>query len=483
MKENQANEIDNAFRDGLGNISETPSPKVWDGLRFSLIERRLIGVERQNYWLKTSTGLLSAAVVVLLGLLYEGTAVGFISRPQNDRIIFRDKLMHDTVYVSKTEKVYIPIKEIVYVNQNEKIDENVVVSESKLTDNDKNITINQKNNPSLVKENSNIEPNNSEILSNTNNNFVQPNIPKSEMKVHDEETLVLSLKKLQIKGFDSLNVYKQLPDIYYQNRFVYRHAVEKEKGVSFKNPSIKVFYAPESASVPMKTDGSLFAETIGTERNHNTYSFGVNLSFDLTNKWSIESGLTSSYTEFKTQNAVKKRPVITEMYDGSPNFVYRTALGTTVVPIDKLNTKPIMGNNVLVESEEKHVIRQLRIPLLAKYEFYEGRKMLGVYTNKFSLYQVFGTELRIIRSQMVNAEVYEPDGNDFYVSFTDFKEVKPYNWGFVFGTGFKYNLDQKLNFYFEPTIRFSTSSYSQSTIVKSYPRWWGFAFGFQYNLK
>jgi hypothetical protein len=496
MKENQSNEIDKAFRDGLGNFSETPPPKVWDGLRFGLIERRLIGVEKQNYWLKITSGLLSTAVIVLLSLLYKGNAAGLAIKPQSERIVFRDKLLHDTVYISKTEKVYVPVKQIVYVNESTKPDNDKIVNTSKLTEpieNDKNFTLNEANTKNNIQEkNSNAKNENKVdankiIEKNTNESYLTNNSITQQDNVFNntiENKQNLDLSLLDFRNFDSLNVFIKLPNINYRTRTIFRKVVKEDNKIALKNLSLKLFYAPETAKAPMLTDRSLVAETIALERNHNTYSFGANISADLTNRWSIETGLASSYTEFKMENAVKKRPVFAEMYNGKPSFVYRTALGAAIIPTEKLNTQPNVGNNsIIVESEEKHLIKQLRVPLLAKYQLYEGRKMFGNYTNKYSLYQILGTELRINRSQMVNAEIYEPDGHDFYVSLTDFKEVNKYNLGFVFGAGFKYSLDQKLNFYFEPTIRFTTSSYSQSTIVSSYPRWWSFAFGFQYNLK
>lgn len=489
MKEDQSNEIDKAFRDGLGGFSETPPPKVWDGLRFGLIERRLIGVEKQNYWLKITSGLLSTAVIVLLSLLFKGNATGLAMKPQSERIVFREKLMHDTVYISKTEKIYVPIKQIVYVNESTKPDNNKITNTPKLTEpieNDKNFTLSQSNTKNNIQEKNSNTKNENKVDDKKENlaiNSVAQQDNVSKNIVENKQNINLSL--LDFRNFDSLNVFSKLPNINYKTRTIFRKVEKEDNKIALKNLSLKVFYAPETAKAPMITDGSLIAETIALEKNKFTYSFGANFSADLTNKWSIETGLASSSTEFKMENAVKKRPVFAEMYNGTPSFIYRTALGAAIIPTEKLNIKPDVGSNnsIIIESEEKHLIKQLRVPLLAKYQFYEGRKMFGNYTNKFSLYQILGTELRINRLQMVNAEIYEPDGHDFYVSLTDFKEVNKYNLGFVFGAGFKYNLDQKLNFYFEPTIRFTTSSYSQSTIVSSYPRWWSFAFGFQYNLK
>jgi hypothetical protein len=296
------------------------------------------------------------------------------------------------------------------------------------------------------------------------------------------ESTKKDLKSLDYKGFNLFRIFSEFPKIYYQNRIIYRKPVKQDNRISFKNPSVKLFYAPESAYISMITDGSLIAETIGTEKNHNVYAYGANINFDLTDKWSIETGLGLSYAQFQTINAVEKRPLIAEMYKGTPQFLYRTALGLAIVPTDQLNIKPKVGNSILVESEDIHTLKQLRVPILLKYKFYDGHRMF-VYTNQFNLYLIFGAELRINRSQMLSAEVYEPDGHDFYTSFTSFKEVKPYNVGLVFGGGFEYNLARKINFYVEPTIRLYTSSYTQSTIVRSFPRWWSFAFGFQYNLK
>lgn len=510
MKDNQANEIDNAFREGLGNIPEAPPPKVWDGLRLGLIERRLLNVENQNYWLKIGSGILSAVIIVLLGLLFKGNATNVAVSPQSEKIVFRDKFLHDTVYVTKTEKVYVPIKQIVYVKQNqaEEAFKNELTLSPKTIANDKSVTTNQVRSEENIANENNvpsrnlIDVKNAELngkLGRDDKNFGVNNrkndafgnkflseINQSNDKIladNSKENVKLSLNQLDFKNFDSLNVFVKLPSIYYQNRMIYRRIIKPDNTLSFKNPSIKLFYAPELALVSMITDGSLISETIGMEKNYRVYSYGANISFDVTDKWSVETGLNLSYSKFQTVNSIKKRPVIAEMYKGSPQYLYRTALGTAVIPTDQLNTKPVVGSTIIVEAENTHEIKQFRMPFLAKYKFYEGQKMFGAYTNRYSLYAVMGAELRYNRSQMLNAEIYEADGHDFYTTFTDFKDTKPFNMGLVFGSGFEYNLARKINFYVEPTIRLSPASYSQNTIVKSFPRWWSFAFGFQYNFK
>lgn len=495
MKKEQLTEIDKAFREGLGDFSEIPPPTVWNGLRIGLIEKRLLTVENQNFWLKIGSGVLFTAVIVLLSMLSDGKTKNFNNTEPIEKIVFRDKLLYDTVYVSKTEKVYIPVKEYVYIKQTDENSKNDTDFSPKTSLNDKSITINQAHNNNSTRG--------------TNRSFLetfQPNsfnekkelksgqiIPKSKAINDTTATLASNnpliesankdLESLDYKGFSLFRIFSKLPGIYYQNRIIYRKPIKQDNRISFKNPSIKLFYAPESAYVSMITDGSLIAETIGTEKNHNVYAYGANINFDLTDKWSIETGLGLSYSQFQTINTLDKRPLIAEMYKGTPQFLYRTALGLAIVPTDQLNTKPVVGNSIIVESEDTHTLKQLRVPILLKYKFYDGHRMFGAYTNQFNLYSIMGAELRINRSQMLNAEIYEPDGSKFYTIFTSFKEVKPYHVGLVFGGGFEYNLARKINFYVEPTIRLSTTSYNQSTIVKSFPRWWSFAFGFQYNLK
>ena len=476
MKEEQANEIDKAFREGLGNISETPPPKIWNGLRTGLIEKRLVVVENQNYWLKIGTGLLSVAVVVLLSLLYTSNATNLDEMSKAEKTIFRDRILHDTVYVSKIEKVYVPTKEYVYLTKNQAtFDKSVDANPT--SDSKKSIQTSLTNNNQVGL---NIPPTNLEKSQST---FNQPNDLSKQATAKNADETKISLGILDYKNFDSLNAFFALPNINFQNRTVYRKVEKKDNRLSFKNPSVKLFYAPEITQLPIKTDGSLLGEAIKQEKHHKAYSYGANLNFELNDRLSVESGVGVSYTEFHPSAETTKSPVIAEIYDGVPSFIYRTALGAAVIPTDILNIKPANGNSLFVENEEKYVITQLRVPLLLKYKFYEGNQIFGVYTNRFGFYQVLGAELSIRRSQSLRAEIYEADGSDFHTTFTDFKEIKSKNLGLVFGTGFEYNLSRKLNFYVEPTIRFSTASYSQSSIVKSYPRWWSFAFGFQYGLK
>lgn len=495
MEKEQLIEIDRAFREGLGDFSEVPPPSVWNELRFGLIEQRLITIQNQNFWLKIGSGILFTAVVVLLGLLNEGKTKNITQDEPAERIVFKNKLLHDTIYVTKIEKVYIPVKKYVYLKQTDKSGSNNTDFSPKTIQNDKSLTINQvQNNNSIQKKNHGFSgtfyPNSFSEKQELKNGQLIPNgntINDTTATLASNNFLIelnnKHLESLNYKNFSTFRVFSKLPEIYYQNRTIHRKSVKQDNRISLKNPSIKLFYAPESAYISMITDGSLIAETIGTEKNHNVYAYGANINFDLTDKWSIETGLGFSYSQFQTVNAVKKRPLIAEMYKGTPQFLYRTALGLAIVPTDQLNIKPEVGNSILVESEDLHTLKQLRVPILLKYKFYDGHRMFGAYTNQFNLYSIMGAELRLNRSQMLNAEIYEPDGTDFYTSFTAFKEIKPYNVGFVFGGGFEYNLARKINFYVEPTIRLSTSSYTQSTIVRSFPRWWSFAFGFQYNLK
>lgn len=473
MKEEQANEIDKAFREGLSNISETPPPKIWNGLRTGLIEKRLVVVEKQNYWLKIGTGLLSVAVMILLSLLYKSNATNLAEIPKTEKTMFRDRILHDTIYVSKIEKIYVPTKEYIYISKNQTVfDKNIdeIPASNSRNLNQSNLTNNKQSGINSLPENIKIS-------------FSQPDELNKQAILNNSDETKVSLDILDFKKFDSLNVGFALPNINFQNRTVYRKIEKKANRLSFKNPSAKLFYAPEIAQLPIKTDGSLLGTVIGQEKHHQAYSYGVNLNFELNDRLSLESGVGISFTEFHPGSGIIKRQVNSEIYNGEPNFIYRTALGVAVIPTDVLTIKPASGNSIFVENEEKHIIRQLRIPLSLKYKFYEGNRMFGIYTNRFGFYQILGAELSIKRSQLLGVEIYETDGRDFHTTFTDFKEIKSQNLGLVFGTGFEYNLGRKLSFYVEPTIRFSTASYSQSSIIKSYPRWWSFAFGFQYNLK
>jgi hypothetical protein len=501
MKEKHASSLDNAIRAKFGNDTDMPSNQVWNGIKLGIAENQLAKTAIQNKWLKGCSAVLLATVIALMATLIKIKKPGSVTLKEPSMAeLLSSNTKFDTVYIKDTKYIYVSVptqintvkinieKEDFKNTQNTELINNQ--AESTLDSSKvvayipKNEVTSKSMRPKILKSQTNgIEKNYTSI--DDKELSYQKTDPSSEIKIFVPETKYdLKFDKLFSVIYDTSAIAFKLPTVNYKKRA----QCEPEKNIKIKtpiflNPSIRLSYAPQIAFVKTKNDGSQIAESIGGVKNMLSYAYGATINADINKNWSFETGIKYAYTQLKTVNSVKKRPIVAEYYEGVPQFLYRTNLGVAMIPLDKLEEKIIIGNNILVEAEEKHVLEQFKIPFIGKYRWFEGTRMFGEYTNRYSIYQVIGAEVKINSSQKFSAEVYEPNGHDFYTTFTSFKEVPPISLGLVFGAGINYNLSRKVNFFIEPTIKLSTSSYNRSSIASGKPHWLSFAFGFQYNLK
>jgi len=450
-EEEQDNELDRVFREGLKNFLNTPTPNVWNNISTSLMEQRLYTIRRQNKWLKVGMGLMGLVIMLLSGLLYR--AFFFKNTNIPEKVIYKVEQIHDTIYVPQSPKKRL--------DTDSKTDTKKI---ERVAKHDSDITYNSQN--TNFKEHE--------------NDFKFINLSKEEFVTK----LKFIHEKLTFRQLDTVNKSISLQNITFTStQQAYIDSTNKPTRLSFRNPSVKLFYASEVSQVPMETNGSLAAMSIDKEKHFRAYSYGGNVNFELGSKLSIQSGLAYSYTEFEPTVNLYERPLVAEVYNGSQNFVYKTAFGIVTIPTELLAVKPNNNNSLLIEKEDKHVMKELRIPLVFNFKFFDSQKTFDKNTNKFNVYQVIGTELKLNRSQSLRVEVRELDGHNFYTTFTKLKESNTINLGLILGAGFEQKLTPKINFYFEPTIHLSTTSYSQNQLVRSYPRWWSFASGLKYAIK
>jgi hypothetical protein len=123
--------------------------------------------------------------------------------------------------------------------------------------------------------------------------------------------------------------------------------------------------------------------------------------------------------------------------NGTPAFVYRTPFGNSVIANETLNFIPKVGDEIEIESENENQIGFWKIPFSLSYDFFDKDiRLFGGFRNT-KLYAVMGGFLSIPTLHRAKVELYEPDGEDFYTTLTDFKGLSNLAFGGSLGLGSK----------------------------------------------
>jgi hypothetical protein len=491
MSENEQNKTDNIFRKKFEEMLFKPPKANLDELRANVLQASLQDKVTQNKMLKGSLAVIS---LLLGGCIYalwnnQDTPITNKMTEKLTRIYVRD-----TIYITKYENKYI--KTPIYIYPKENIDKKLYASNQK--------QLNESNENELAKnfQNNDIEgnlmPRNTSsiekgILQNSND---FKSLGGSKQGNSDGNTLGKAFENGKVE----LNNYEQL-----KINFEYLKAKQNESNIAWNLPKVKVKPKNIPAGKPLRDkmpfldrlslglNGGFEANKadvriqaieafgLGDEEINNTSNVGVRVGMQLSKKVSILSGLEYQKINFEHEGAHKEQITAVKGADGNPLFLRHTVFGIAELPLNKMTASPKVGSFVNVEGEEGHFITAFNIPLLLKYQFYE--KVYSTHHNfsGIKFYGIGGVKFAIPYRQKLEIEVYEPNGNDFYLQLTHFKNVNRYS-AINLGLGIEYKFNKKTQVYFEPYYQSSLNSLVNIMPVKTFIKGVGIKFGVNYSF-
>lgn len=220
--------------------------------------------------------------------------------------------------------------------------------------------------------------------------------------------------------------------------------------------SIAGFYAPSYSINQLKdnTNDNFDDVTMyhSREKEQYSYSAGLLLRYDLSDRWSIGAGATFSQTRYSI--AV---PVMYASFDAKHelHYQYPTAVGVVNMPTEK--QQPVHeGDSMLMSDQSIQSVKYLNTPLLIRHQ-------VGI--NKFTLYAEAGISPAIVLQEKLNMHI----GNETTTIVNNIEGLQKINFGFVAGLGAQYNFFPDFGIFLEPTIKGSLSSITKNTAVNAYP--------------
>lgn len=237
---------------------------------------------------------------------------------------------------------------------------------------------------------------------------------------------------------------------------VAKEAEEETKKEKFKKKNTQWSISPVVGVLTAKSFNNSSAIDVNLSGNTinggETFSYGVNVSYQLNKKWTINSGVQMQKIEYNTQNVglvsgtVASNNLENIRFSGaSQNFLY---LGS----IQDLSTMSLVGGSFtkVEEGDLEQVYSYVEIPLEIKYELFSSSIVKTSIVSGFST--LFLNENKISAKTTRFSEVIGEATNLNSVNFSA-------NLGVDFGI----NLSKKVKFNITPTFKTQLNTFSGSS--------------------
>lgn len=530
MSEQDPHKLDETFRSMIERMSFEPPMANLDGMRANALQLHLGRLRTENGWLKAALG----AVLLLLGssgyLLLKGTASASLRQEsivQNSRTVKQI----DTVYITRTERVYIrvpipeslddgpdavqndyeepdnqsnlkivsneetatlnentgsPLQPEIGALKNRAFDSKDIVENNRPSNRKRSITNNQPldQNSNRRKQAETIESNGQNLTLNKaqNGNSIPStgglNNTVEELNGGEPNVLKLNfLESLNYSNVPQLNI----PKIHYTLKNQSSTKPKKPRQPFSNRLSMSVHFSPELNSLHLRRD-EIDAFEYGHEKITETQVAGLRVGVKLSDNLSLLTGLEHQSIRFE-HSGLSKETLIAQDVNGQATFFKKTVFGTAQIPGDFYTSNPTIGSRVVIEGDEDNFVQSLKIPLAFKYDFY-GRKLpwLEQKNMGLKLYALVGGYWATPTKQQMKAEIYEPDGHDFYTTLTHFQNANSH-FGLNAGVGAEIRYGQHWHLFGEPYYQSDISSRVQNLPLRTFVGGFGCRFGLKYQFK
>ncbi|MEO8085611.1 MAG: outer membrane beta-barrel protein [Bacteroidota bacterium] len=239
--------------------------------------------------------------------------------------------------------------------------------------------------------------------------------------------------------------------------FVSKDSLLKNDLVSKSRLSLAVFYSPNQSWCNLKDNTNDHFDDVAMYNNMESSKFsfttGLNLKYDLSNKWSLLTGAAYS--------TIAKSITIQTMYaeanaDNEMHFQYPTSNGIIEMPFDDTHPNLHPGDSVNVKAVCNQSLKFINVPLMLRFQL-SKKKITGYLNAGLSANFIIQEKAKINMNNSETTIINHVNG------------LKKMNYGFLFGAGVQYNIYDDLGVFIEPMLRGSFTSITQNTNVNSYP--------------
>ncbi len=500
---------ENEFDEGLRRIAEgqgvEPSPALWNGIRMAALERQLISYQSAALWFKGIIGVLT----VLLGMT--GLLLYKAGKEPNDQIaqeIVPAKI--DTVYVTRTERVFTDRPVVVYVekksfggqpkplnlDQAHTVDaQNAAAANLTLENSKTKAEPNSQSDEGIRSSPVDQKPDSKEVSVPALTGSPEEGSKTSALKdgTSAREKVLFENRKEERLGLDvsRLNALAQkpghpfkLPKIPYQKPTQAQAAAVAPKVAKIRTPfpqrlSLSAYVSPDWNKLDVRRDEP-GAFKYGDEELQAGILAGVRVGQKLSDKWSLLAGAEFSRSSF--DDGKRRQVLAAERVNGQTGFPYRTALGTVLIPADLLSSPPAANDRIGLEVHEPILRYALNLPLALRYDIWRKRfLLLNQVPLRFAAYGLLGGYAQIPLRQEGKVNVFEESGREFEAELTGFRNLRP-AYGLSLGVGAELGVGKHLSIFTEPTYVQGLSSVVKDMPIRTTIRGFGVKLGAKWGF-
>ena len=324
---------------------------------------------------------------------------------------------------------------------------------------------------SNISEIINLTPDKKETITESNSTIAHSNSNEVAIVANDSSNTIVSEQNI----LTTTIVDNGLPQLADTNKsespaLVKNDSLFKKDLHSKSRLSLMVFYSLNQSWSNLKDNSNDNFDDVAMynsrENSKFSYTTGINIKYDINDKWSLLTGATYSQ--------IAKSITIQTMY-AEPNaaneihFLFPTSSGVIEMPFDDSHPNLHPGDSINAKAVCNQSIKFINVPLIVRFELKK---------NKFIWYANAGVSANFIVQEKAKISINNPETT----IVNQIKGLKKMNYGFLIGAGVQYNLRNDFGVFIEPMFRGSFTSITYNTSVNSYPNSIGLNLGFSLHF-
>ena len=359
--------IDNIFKDKLSGLDASPNKRVWANIESKLKKkkRRVLPI----WWL---SGGVAASLII-----------GFLLLPFKNNNSNNDKIIQPVIIAAPNKN-----QENLNTNKN-KIDtlintkkENIFIVEEKNNNKPqkrKKKEVKTRKQQVLIAETNSKKNETKEIVSKKamKENFLNKNKFQEKLDSIKNKNLITQQINIDTKKTDFIlknkkqEVKEDFKAVVYQTKEEEEKKLQKRWSVS---PVVAVLNSNSfSKSSPIN------ASLNNTTKGNSSYSYGVNVSYQLHKKWSIQTGIHLQEIAFSNNNVI-----VSSTNSSNSNVSFNSGDSFALEDATNLNSSSISLSAISLDGVINQEYGYLEVPIEIKYSIIESKKIKTQLVTGFS---------------------------------------------------------------------------------------------------
>ena len=451
--------IDKLFADNLNNYQEIVPKYIYPEISHNLKQNR----KKQNLY-KLQRIAATIAILIAFGL-------GYFSSRINERSIKTENNFFNNIYWFQKDKV----NDIKIAKEEENFDNLNTNNSKKDIDSIENSNIDNKKS-SVVEKN---KQNNSTFLSEfknfTNNIFISNennNVNYSEKSNNKSKTAKYNQLLADTMYLADENYYREFLSANDQNkksRWTFGTKFSPVFSFSKKNEQEELIDESDN-SVMKSAVASNIPEVEFNEKPLTTFTSGLNVNFQISKRWSVQSGLYYSKRRQISEN------LMSSSFSDENQMRVFTPTGNKYIdkPFETMNS--IEGDNIISRNRDETFysfdmnyisnFKYIELPIIFRFKLIDRKIDLELLSGVSTNFLVGNKASIMIDEQELWKGVNE--------------DISPLLYDATFGFGLHYNFYDNFNFSLEPTFKYTLVK--QNANIQNYPYRFAVFAGFSYTF-